>query len=80
MDDVKDKVLYILEKDLGLTVGSYDDKLELDSIEEVELVMWIEEEFRIAILDEDIDNLDTVNNIMRYISEKNFQIGDLRKG
>ena len=72
MGDVKSKVLYILEKDLGLLINSYDEKLEFESIDEVELVMCLEEEFSIGILDEDVEKLDTVNNIMRYINGKNI--------
>ena len=70
MFDVKSKVLYILEKDLGLTLDSYDDRLELDSLDEVWLVMYLEEDFKISIPGEDIEGLDTVNKIMRYINEK----------
>ena len=70
MDDVKEKVLYILEIDLGLTLGSYDDELELDSIDEVKLVMLIEEEFGIVILDKDVEGFTTPNKIMEYVDEK----------
>ncbi len=70
MFDVKSKILYILEKDLGLTLDSYDDRLELDSLDEVWLVMYLEEDFKISIPGEDIEGLDTVNKIMRYINEK----------
>ena len=67
---IKTKVLYILEKDLGLTLGSYDEELELDSIDEVELLMYLEEDFIISIPDEDGGGLDTVNKILKYIERR----------
>ncbi len=69
MNEVKRKVLYVLEKDLNTMVTSLDQKLELDSLEEVELVMWLEEELRVTIFDEDIEGLDTPRKIIEYVEK-----------
>ena len=69
MGDVKKKALYILEKALGLTVG-LDEKLDIDSLERVELIMWLEEDFGISIPDEDVEKLDTANKIIEYVKSK----------
>ncbi len=69
MDDVKSKVLRVLEIDLEIMVTSLDQKLELDSLEEVELVMWLEEDLRITIFDQDIEGLDTPRKIIEYVEK-----------
>lgn len=45
------------------------DDLNLDSLDSVELIMSAEEEFGIEILDEDVMNFKTVNDIVNYIEE-----------
>lgn len=45
------------------------EDLELDSLDSVELIMSAEEEFGIEILDEDVMNFKTVNDIVNYIEE-----------
>jgi acyl carrier protein len=44
--------------------------LDVDSIDVVELVMALEEEFDIEIPDEDVENLTTLGKISAYIDEK----------
>lgn len=69
METIKSKVLYVLEKDLEVMITSLDQKLELDSMEEVELVMCLEDEFAIVIPDWDIEGFTTPNKIMEYIEK-----------
>lgn len=46
------------------------DDLGADSLDIVDLVMTLEEEFDTEIPDEDIENLKTVGNIVKYIEER----------
>ena len=67
---VADKIIYVLEEDLDITIKSFDDKIELESIQMVELVVYLEEEFRIVIPDEDVIKFKTVKGIIDYINKK----------
>jgi hypothetical protein len=44
--------------------------LEADSIEAVEIIMTIEDEFDIEIPEEDADNFESIGDIVRYVEEK----------
>ncbi|MGP1570095.1 MAG: acyl carrier protein [Eubacteriales bacterium] len=44
--------------------------LEADSIEAVEIIMTIEDEFDIEIPEEDADNFESVADIVKYVEEK----------
>lgn len=46
------------------------EDLGLDSIDCVELVMLLEEEFKVEIPDDDFDQLETVNSICAYIERR----------
>lgn len=46
------------------------DDLGADSLDIVDLVMTLEEEFDTEIPDEDIENLRTVGDIVKYIEEQ----------
>ena len=46
------------------------DDLGADSLDIVDLVMTLEEEFDTEIPDEDIENLKTVGDIVKYIEER----------
>ncbi len=50
--------------------ASVTDDLGADSLDVVELLMAIEEEFSIDIPDEDAENLTTVEKIVEYIDGK----------
>jgi len=77
MLDIKNRVLEVISE-----VGSIDfDVLEdeelslvknlgLDSLELVEIVMGLEEEFDIEIPDEDAEKLTTIEDVIRYIEEQ----------
>ena len=50
--------------------ASFVDDLGADSLDVVELVMGLEEEFDIEIPDEDAENITTVEGAVGYIDEK----------
>ena len=45
------------------------DDLNADSLDVVDLLMSIEDEFEIEIPDEEIDNIKTVGELVKYIEE-----------
>ena len=73
---VGDKVKAIIAEQLGVkkeevTEGAkFIDDLGADSLDTVELVMALEEEFGIEIPDEDAEKMVTVNEAVKYIEEK----------
>ena len=76
MDVSQDKVRQIIADQLGVkkeevTDGAkFVDDLGADSLDTVELVMALEEEFGIEIPDEEAEKLATVGDALRYIEEK----------
>ena len=76
MDVSQDKVRQIIADQLGVkkeevTDGAkFVDDLGADSLDTVELVMALEEEFGVEIPDEDAEKLTTVGDALRYIEEK----------
>lgn len=50
--------------------ASIVDDLGADSLDVVDLVMSLEEEFDIEIPDEDVENMKTVGDIVKYIENK----------
>lgn len=73
---VGEKVKSIISEQLGVkpeevTPGaSFIDDLGADSLDTVELVMALEEEFGIEIPDEDAEKMTTVGDAIKYIEEK----------
>lgn len=74
---VFDKVKQILIDQLDVDEGaitlesSISDDLGADSLDIVDLVMSLEEEFDLEIPDEEIESIKTVGDIVRYIEAKN---------
>ena len=50
--------------------ASFVDDLGADSLDVVELVMGLEEEFDIEIPDEDAEKIATVEDALKYVEEK----------
>ncbi|WP_226034977.1 acyl carrier protein [Aquibacillus saliphilus] len=50
--------------------ASFKDDLEADSLDVVELVMELEDEFDLEIADEDAEKIGTVGDAVNYISSK----------
>jgi len=79
MSSVQDKVRSIIAEQLGVKLeevtpqASFIDDLGADSLDTVELVMALEEEFGIEIPDEEAEKMVTVGDAMKYIDEKSGQ-------
>ena len=76
MDVSQDKVRQIIADQLGVKKeevtdsAKFVDDLGADSLDTVELVMALEEEFGIEIPDEEAEKLATVGDALKYIEEK----------
>jgi acyl carrier protein len=76
MADVEAKVKKIISEQLGVPEGdvkpeaSFVNDLGADSLDTVELVMALEEEFGVEIPDEDAEKIATVGNAIDYIKSK----------
>jgi acyl carrier protein len=76
MTTVQPKVRDVIVEQLGVDPervkpeASFIDDLGADSLDIVELVMAMEEEFGIEIPDEDAEKLKTVNDVTAYLQTK----------
>tara|TARA_B110000116_G_C16345148_1_gene362908 strand:+ start:94 stop:342 length:249 start_codon:yes stop_codon:yes gene_type:complete len=74
MSSVEDQVRSIIAEQLGLKSdeikdnASFVDDLGADSLDTVELVMALEEEFETEIPDEDAEKITTVQNAIDYVN------------
>jgi acyl carrier protein len=77
---VKGKVKDIIVEQLGVDPervkedAKFIDDLGADSLDIVELIMAMEEEFDIEIPDEDAEKLVTVKNVQDYLEVKGVQL------
>lgn len=53
-----------------IKLGTTFEDLNADSLDVVELIMALEEEFDIEIPDEDAENIKSIENAVGYIAEK----------
>ena len=73
---LENKVKKIIVDQLGVTEeevkseSTFVDDLGADSLDMVEMVMALEEEFNIEIPDEDAEKIKTVKDAVDYISKK----------
>ena len=71
---VEEKVKEIITDQLGVDEkqvtgkASFNDDLDADSLDNVELIMALEEEFDIEIPDEDAEKIITVQDAIDYIN------------
>lgn len=76
MSDVFEKVKEIIVEQLDVEESqvtmeaSFRDDLEADSLDVVELVMELEDEFDLEIADEEAENINTVGDAVNHIIEK----------
>ena len=76
MSAVEERVRDIIAEQLGVkkeeikAESSFVDDLGADSLDTVEIVMALEEEFGIEIPDEDAEKMSTVGEAIKYIDEK----------
>jgi len=74
-----EKIRQIIAEQLGVKLedvtpqASFIDDLGADSLDTVELVMALEEEFGIEIPDEDAEKMRTVGEAIKYIEAKAVQ-------
>lgn len=77
MSEVFDRVKEIIVEQLDaeeseITMeASFRDDLEADSLDVVELVMELEDEFDIEIADEEAEKINTVGDAVNFIEENN---------
>ena len=71
-DKIKDIIVEQLdvEEDAVTMEASITDDLGADSLDVVALVMSIEESFDVEIPDEEVENIKTVGDIVKYIENK----------
>ena len=73
--NIEEKVKGIIVEQLGVEenevtpTASFADDLGADSLDQVELVMALEEEFKIEINDEAAEKIKTVQDAIKYITE-----------
>lgn len=76
MGNVEARTMEIIAEQLGVkkeeikNESSFVDDLGADSLDTVEIVMALEEEFGIEIPDEDAEKMATVGEAIKYIDEK----------
>ena len=76
MSDAGQKVRSIIAEQLGVKAeevtdaASFVDDLGADSLDTVELVMALEEEFGIEIPDEEAEKMKTVGEAIKYVEQK----------
>ena len=59
-----------VEEDAVTMEATMQDDLGADSLDLVDLVMSVEEEFGVKVADEDLENIKTVGDIVNYIEER----------
>lgn len=72
---MKEKILEIIAAQFTMDVASlnpkmdFRDDLNADSIDLVELIMTMEDEFGIQVSDDDIKKLNTIEDVIDYVEE-----------
>lgn len=71
-DRVKSTILKHIDIDENRVIleASFSDDLGADSLDLVEIIIALEEEFEIEIPDEDAENILTVKDAVDYVSDK----------
>jgi acyl carrier protein len=75
MSDIAEKIKKIISEQLNVSEedvvpeASFVDDLGADSLDQVELIMAMEEEFDLSISDEDAEKIATVQNAVDYITK-----------
>jgi acyl carrier protein len=72
--EIYEKVKAIVVEQLGIeeeeiTPTTTFEDLNADSLDIVELIMALEEEFDLDIADEEVENIKTIEDIVNYIKE-----------
>ncbi len=72
---VEEKVKSIVSEQLEVSLDNLSaettfEEIDADSLDIVELVMALEEEFDLEISDQEIENIKSIGDIVRYIESK----------
>lgn len=73
---VEEKVIQVIAEQLSLReddihlTSNFVDNLGADSLDIVELIMEMEEEFDLEIPDEEVEKMLTVGDVVNYINEQ----------
>ena len=76
MDEIFEKIKTITAEQLGIDEDeitmetSFADDLDADSLDMVELMMSLEEEFDLEISEEDAEKIVTVSDAAQYVNER----------
>jgi acyl carrier protein len=79
MSSIEEKVKRIIEEKLSVSPdqitlsAKFAEDLKADSLDTVELVMALEDEFGLDIPDEEADKIKTVGDAIKYIENKTAQ-------
>ncbi|MDQ3000363.1 MAG: acyl carrier protein [Fibrobacterota bacterium] len=75
-EDINQKITKVIVEKLGVTEdqvkpeAAFIDDLGADSLDQVELVMALEDEFDIEIPDEEAEKLKKVSDVISYVTSK----------
>lgn len=75
-EDINQKITKVIVDKLGVTAdqvkpeAAFIDDLGADSLDQVELVMALEDEFDIEIPDEEAEKLKKVSDVIAYVNSK----------
>lgn len=75
-EEIFDKLKELVADQLGVEEdevtmeATMQDDLGADSLDLVDLVMSVEEEFGVKVADEDLENIKTIGDIVNYIEER----------
>ncbi|MCH7599414.1 MAG: acyl carrier protein [Myxococcales bacterium] len=76
---LEDRVTALIVEQLGISVqeavpgASFLDDLGADSLDIVELVMSLEEEFDVEIPDEDAEKIQTIGDAITYVKKRSVK-------
>lgn len=76
-EEISERVKSIIVDQLGVSLeevtpqASFIEDLGADSLDIVELIMALEEEYEMEIPDEDAEKIQTVDDVTKYIQAKN---------
>jgi acyl carrier protein len=75
-EEITERVKAIIVEQLGVSLedvkpaASFIEDLGADSLDIVELIMALEEEYELEIPDEDAEKIQTVDDVTKYIQSK----------
>ncbi len=75
-EDIQERIKSIIVEQLGVSMeevtpqASFIEDLGADSLDIVELIMALEEEYDMEIPDEDAEKIQTVEDVLNYVKSK----------